>query len=234
MKKELILFLIILICYSCNSRQKGFDGSNANEFKVDSISGSKQTNSKYLRESIGFDYSSVELKDIAGRSPYNFSMLFDNKSKTLTTCCVGNISSLFGPLIIDSMLDRYPFLEHKMEVIKQFDESFKVNIYKYKRSIIKTYYYTYIKSEVIGYANILDDSIVVMNAIKIGNAKRDFLDLFFDKRDIDFLVKYDTIDIAEDELGEADYNFIFNDNKLKQILIITASDWVNTESKFDR
>lgn len=179
-----------------------------------------------------FGFSSKKLKEIANRSEYKFSMLYDNNAKTLSICCAGDkFSNIFGSLEKDSLLSKYPYFELRGATYKSFGETFKVTKYFYKGSFIKTFFYKHANSLEIVCAKIVDDSIEIKNHIKIGFPKKQFLNMLFDKHDVDYLAKYDTINIGDDETGEMNYYYIFKKEKLTKIIIDTANDWLDKELK---
>ena len=159
-------------------------------------------------------------------------MLYDNNAKKLSICCAGDkFSNIFGSLEKDSLLSKYPYFKLKGATYKSFGETFKVTKYFYKGSFIKTFFYKHANSLEIACAKIVDDSIEIKNHIKIGFPKKQFLNMLFDKQDVDYLAKYDTINIGEDETGEIDYYYIFRKEKLTKIIIDTANDWLDKELK---
>jgi len=229
---SLILFFLFTL-FSCTERQKGNEESKNLDWTKLKISGAKyavvDTTAKVFHDP---GFSSEKLKEIANRSEYKFSMLYDNNAKKLSICCAGDkFSNIFGSLEKDSLLSKYPYFEFRGETYKSFGETFKVTKYFYKGSFIKTFFYKHANSLEIACAKIVDDSIEIKNHIKIGLPKKQFLNMLFDKQDVDYLAKYDTINIGDDESGEMDYYYIFRKEKLKKIIIDTANDWLDKELK---
>ena len=229
-----IMLFFLFTLFSCTERQKvietrrNLDTTNV----VKLLEAKSAVIDKTSKTSHDFGFSSKKLKEIANRSEYKFSMLYDNNAKTLSICCAGEkFSNIFGSLEKDSLLSKYPYFEFRKETYKSFGETFKVTKYFYKGSFIKTFFYKHVNSLEIAYAKIVDDSIEIKNHIQIGLDKKHFLNKLFDKRDIDYLAKYDTINIGDDETGEMDYYYIFNKEKLKKIIIDTANDWLDKELK---
>jgi hypothetical protein len=233
--RDILLVLTTLFTLiSCTERKK----VNQERRDLDSTTIVKLLNTKTERLDTtskpfhDFGFSSKKLKEIANRSEYKFRMLYDNNAKTLSICCAGEkFSNIFGSLEKDSLLSRYPFFEFRGETYKSFGETYKVTKYFYKSSFVKTFFYKHANSLEIACAKIVDDSIETKNKIKIGLDKKIFLSMLFDKHDIDYLAKYDTINIGEDETGEMDYYYIFRKEKLKTIIIDTACDWLDKELK---
>jgi len=230
---SLILFFLFTL-FSCTKRQK------VNEVRrnldtttvVKLLEAKSAVIDKTSKTSHNFGFSSKKLKEIANRSEYKFSMLYDNNAKTLSICCAGEkFSNIFGSLEKDSLLSKYPYFKLKGATYKSFGETFKVTKYFYKGSFIKTFFYKHANSLEIACAKIVDDSIEIKNHIKIGFPKKQFLNMLFDKQDVDYLAKYDTINIGEDETGEIDYYYIFRKEKLTKIIIDTANDWLDKELK---
>ena len=233
-KYVLLLSITLFTLLSCTERKNGYQERRS----LDTTTIVKLLNTKSVvvdstsKPFHDFGFSSKKLKEIANRSEYKFSMLYDNNAKTLSICCAGEkFSNIFGSLEKDSLLSRYPFFEFRGENYKSFGETFKVTKYFYKGSFIKTFFYKHANSLEIACAKIVDDSIEIKNHIKIGFPKKQFLNMLFDKQDVDYLTKYDTINIAEDETGEMDYYYIFRKEKLTKIIIDTANDWLNKELK---
>ena len=204
--------------------QKNTSIENKQTFENNQTSDALKGNDKH-------SYSSIKLREIAKRANPQFCMLYD-KSKTLSMCCANDeFRDVFGSLEKDSLLKRYRFLQQNEKTYKSFGETYKVTKYYYKGSFIKTFFYNYSKSNEIASSKIVDDSIVLKNKIRIGLSKKEFLMKLFAKQDIDYLLKYDTINIGDDEMGEMDYYYIFEQERLKKILIDTACDWLDKELK---
>lgn len=175
-----------------------------------------------------FEFSNYKLKEIANRSNQNFLMLHQ-KNKTLSICCAWKyFSNIFGSLEKKDLQNRYPFLTHKEERFR-LDSIEIINKYYFNDSFLKTYYYKHINSEILVCGSITDKEFVLRHNIRIGMDKGLFLGLLFDKKDIDTLIKFDTINIGEDELGGREYYYIFKNRELIKIIIDSDVDWVDKE-----
>jgi hypothetical protein len=177
-----------------------------------------------------FEFSNYKLKEIANRSNQNFLMLHE-KNKTLSICCAWKyFSNIFGPLEKKDLQNKYPFLNHKEERFR-LDSIEIINKYYFHDSFLKTYFYKPINSETLVCGSITDKEFVLRHNIQIGMDKGIFLGLLFDEKDINTLIKFDTINIGEDESGGREYYYIFNNRELIKIIIDSDVDWVDKELK---
>lgn len=180
-----------------------------------------------LRGDERFQFSNYNLKQIAERSDQSFLMLHQ-KNKTLSICCAWeSFSNVFGSLDKEDVLIRYPFLTYKEERSRLLDSVVLINTYFFHDSFLKTFFYKYTNSETLVCASITDKDFVLRYNIQIGMDKGSFLEMLFDRNDIEYLAKFDTINIGEDESGGREYYYIFIDQRLNKILIDSDVDWVD-------
>jgi hypothetical protein len=223
-----LLTITLVIFINCSGRQ--------NEKQVesnDTIIENLVKNDTILKGEEIHQYSNYKLKNVAENSESKFLMLIE-KGKTLSICCAWeNYSNLFGSIAKKDLLRNYNFLEYKEEKFKRIDqeEDQIVKNYLYDNSFLKTYFLPEDNSEVLVSASISSERFILRNNIHIGMRKDNFLEKLFDKADIQSLMKFDTINIGENEMGELEYYYIFNENRLNKIIVDTDFDWFDKELK---
>lgn len=240
-----LLFIICILTANCTNKQKIKNSEDKHSKLENQVAQHMIHKSPEIEDSLQrsipmdtilkgderFQFSNYNLKQIAARSDQNFFMLHQ-KNTTLSICCAWkDFSNVFGTLDKEYLLDKYPFLTYKEERARLLDSVVLINTYFFHDSFLKTYFYPYINSETLACASITDKEFVLRHNIQIGMDKGSFLEMLFDKNDIAYLVKFDTINIGEDETGGCEFYYIFIDQKLNKILIDSGLDWIDKELK---
>jgi hypothetical protein len=240
-----LLFIICIITANCTNKQRIKNSEDKHFILKNQVAQQMILKSTAIEDSLQestpmdttlkgddrFQFSNYNLKQIAARSDQNFLMVHQ-KNKTLSICCAWEyFSNVFGSLDKEDLLNKYPFLTYKEERSHLLDSVILINKYFFHDSFLKTYFYPQINSETLVCASITDKEFVLRHNIQIGMDKGSFFKMLFDKNDIEYLVKFDTINIGEDETGGREYYYIFIDQRLNKILIDSDVDWIDKELK---
>jgi hypothetical protein len=102
-----------------------------------------------------------------------------------------------------------------------------VEVLKYGNSFLKRYYNDYpgVNRIDIVSGHIEDNELISGSTIKLGIDKSEFIETYFQPSELTKSI--DTLIIYEDEMGEANTIYIFENQKLKEINFDSAYDWID-------
>ena len=211
MKHFSILLLIILNLSSCKTDKKQTESNKRND-----------SESQNEVESIIISDDRLDLDEILSSDENDYITSFTDG--TLSMCCYDEIIDLSESLIRSNF-------KKEIETYNSEDKIDTVFVYKSKKSFFKEYYNNHPKVDRMNlvYGEILDEKDLDDKRAEIGLSKIKFLQQFFKPTEI--LNELEQFSISEDELGEAETIFKFEDDKLKVIIFNSSYDWINKKLK---
>ena len=137
----------------------------------------------------------------------------------LDLCCYENLN-----LKPEIDFKKFEQTEEQYEIEGKIE---KVNVYKFMNSIIKTHFnkHPQVMKLNIVCGRISNQEISFNKKIKLGMSKNEFLELNFKPSNLFYEI--DSVVVAEDEMGEAEITFRFENEKLIEIKFDSEYDWIN-------
>ncbi len=225
MKYFSILLLIILNLSSCKIDKKKTESNKINESESQSEVENIEQNtyvSDTKKESIIISDDRLNLDEILSSDINDYIASFSDGA--LSMCCYDEIIDLSESIIRSNF-------EKDIEIYNPEGNIDTVFVYKSKKSFFKEYYNNHPKVDRMNlvYGEILDEKDLDDKRAEIGLSKIKFLQQFFNPTEV--LNEVKQFSISEDELGEAETIFKFEDDKLKVIIFNSSYDWINKNLK---
>ncbi|MDO5968593.1 hypothetical protein Q4Q35_02125 [Flavivirga aquimarina] len=160
----------------------------------------------------------IDLNEILSLDKNDYLASFSNGN--LELCCYYEIIDLSESIIRSNF-------KKTIETYNSEDKTDTVFVYKSETSFFKEYYNHHPKVNRLDlvYGEIFDESHIDDKRVEIGQNKIKFLEQFFlPSKKMNEIKQFS---ISEDELGEAETIFKFEEDKLKMIIFNSSYSWIN-------
>ncbi|MEM8897996.1 MAG: hypothetical protein AAGC85_07815 [Bacteroidota bacterium] len=157
--------------------------------------------------------------------------LLDNQNDYLLSL-EGNTLSLCCYELLDISIHLPLKLANKtVETYESEGQLKEVNLFQLDSSFVKIFYNDHprVMREEIVCGRIKDNNFLDSEKVDIGMPKEELFRILFHKDPR--LTTIDTLEIYEDELGNAFTSYIFREEKLKEIILASDYDWIDRDIK---